>query len=104
MRKLIYILMIIMFLASCNSGDDPEKSTDNELQLNITVTGSIATEGEVDLYHIRINDANTILTVSCEGDTVHPEVDTLVTVYQNEVTENNRMLADHAQIHICLLM
>ncbi len=41
--------------------------------------------GEVDLYHIRVNDANSILSVSAKGNTVHPKVDLLVTVYQKKL-------------------
>ena len=96
MKKLVYILLIMMVLVGCKSGDGSGGSSDSELQLNRSITGTIAEEGEVDLYHIRVNDANTILSVSVEGDTVHPEVDTLVTVYHDEVDEANRMLADHA--------
>ncbi len=95
MKKLIYILFGMMIFTACNS-DDGDNSDSSTLQLNQAITGAISVEGEVDLYHVRVNDANTILTVSCEGDTVHPVVDTLVTVYQDEVDENNRMLADHS--------
>jgi len=97
MKNLVYILIMMMVFTGCNSDDGSDGSSDSELQLNQTTTGTIATEGEVDLYHLRVNDANMILSVTCEGDTVHPDVDTLVTVYQDEVNEDNRMLADHAQ-------
>lgn len=97
MKKLVYIFLIMMVFTACNSSDGPGDSSNGELRLNQTVTGAISVEGEVDLYHIRVNDANTILTVSCDGDTVHPEVDTLVTVYEDEVSDDNRILADHAQ-------
>lgn len=97
MKKLVYIILIMMILGACNSDEPDDGLSDTELQLNQAITGTIAEEGEVDLYHIRINDANTILSISVEGDTVHPEVDLLVTVYQDEVNEDNRMLGDHAQ-------
>lgn len=99
MKKIFYIAIMALILSACNS-DGPGNSTDNttngELRLNQSVAGAISVEGEVDLYHISVNDANTILTVSVEGDTVHPDVDLLVTAYQNEVNEDNRLMADHA--------
>ncbi len=99
MKKILMILSAIMLLSACNSDSSGGggSSSDSELQLDQSVTGSIAEEGEVDIYHVRVNDANTILSVSVEGDTVHPEVDLLVTAYEDEVNENNRLLADHAQ-------
>ena len=99
MKKLAYMILIMLLLNGCNgeSSDTSGGLSDGELQLDQTVTGAISVEGEVDLYHIRVNDANTILSVSVEGDTVHPDVDLLVTAYKDEVSESTRMLADHAQ-------
>ncbi len=98
MKKLIYIIIMMMLLSSCRTGepDVTDDSSEGELLFNRTITGSISEEGEVDIYHIRVNEANAILSVSVEGDTVHPEVDFLVTAYQNEVGENNRVMSDHA--------
>ena len=100
MKKLIFIAIMVLFISSCKSGGPDNNSTDDlsngELQLNQSVAGTISAEGEVDLYHLTVNNANTILSVSVEGDTVHPDVELLVTAYQNEVTEDNRLMADHA--------
>lgn len=100
MKKIIYIAIMVLALSSCKSGGPDNNSSDNlsngELRLNQSVAGTISAEGEVDLYHLTVNDANTILTVSVEGDTVHPDVELLVTAYQNEVSEDNRIMADHA--------
>jgi hypothetical protein len=98
MKKIMFLFIIILTFSACNSGSDGDGSaSSSELQLDQSVTGSIASEGEVDIYSIAVNDANTILAVSVEGDTVHPEVDLLVTAYEDEVNEDNRLLADHAQ-------
>lgn len=100
MKKIIYVAIMVLVLSSCKSGDSNNNNTDTlsngELTLNHSVAGTISEVGEVDLYHININDANTILSVSVEGDTVHPDVELLVTAYQNDVNEDNRIMADHA--------
>jgi hypothetical protein len=99
MKNMFLIAIMALILCACNSdgpGNNNNSQSNGELTLNRSVAGTISTEGEVDLYHIRINDANTILNVSVEGDTVHPDVDLLVTAYQDEVSEDNRLMADHA--------
>jgi hypothetical protein len=68
-----------------------------ELSLNRSVQGTIAATGEVDWYHFRVVEANNILKVSCTGNHMRPEIDVLVTVYEEDADGNRiRLYAEHA--------
>ena len=88
-----------MLCGSCwNTGSDSDNADSmTELALNRTVTGNIAAAGEVDWYHYRVVEANSILKVTCSGNVMRPEVDLLVTVYEEDAAGNRiRLYADHA--------
>ncbi len=96
----IFISMVIsLLIVSCGlAPDTPDISTGTvELSLNDSVTGSIAAPGEVDWYHYQAVEANNILQVNCSSNTYRPDVDLLVTVYEeDENGEKVRLYADHA--------
>jgi hypothetical protein len=88
----------MLFGACGNSGSDSDDSNSvTELSLNRSVEGHIAAAGEVDWYHYRVVEANNILKVTCTGSHMRPEVDVLVTVYEEDDAGNKiRLYAEHA--------
>jgi hypothetical protein len=100
--KRIYIFMcmaVSLLFTACGLAPE-EQAIDAgtvELALNSTVAGSIAEPGEVDWYHFEAVEANNVLQVNCSSNTYRPDVDLLVTVYEeNENGEKVRLYADHA--------
>jgi hypothetical protein len=88
-----------MLFGSCwKSGSNSGGGSDTtELALNRTVTGKIADAGEVDWYHYRVVEANSILKVNCSNKVMRPAVDLLVTVYEEDAAGNKiRLYAEHA--------
>jgi hypothetical protein len=88
-----------MLFGSCwgTGSDSEDAATMTELALNRSVTGKIAATGEVDWYHYRVVEANSILKVTCSGQVMRPEVDLLVTVYEEDAAGNKiRLYAEHA--------
>lgn len=99
MKRLGLLLILVMLCGSCWStgSDSDDGAGTTELALSRTVTGSIAATGEVDWYHYRVVEANRILKVSCSGRVMRPEVDLLVTVYEEDAAGNRiRLYAEHA--------
>ena len=99
MKRLGLLIALAIFFGGCwgsgSSSDDG--ATVTELSLNRSVQGNIATAGEVDWYHFRVVEANNILKVTCTGNHMRPEVDVLVTVYEEDEDGNKvRLYADHA--------
>jgi hypothetical protein len=88
--KKLFLLGIILFasgLLACGGGssdssDNGDSSGMRELQLDETVTETIAEVGEVDWYHFNAVEANRTLTVSCDGTQGHAIVDFTLTVYE----------------------
>jgi len=101
MKRSVYIIPILMLLlVSCSgSTSDDHGSGVQELGLNERVSGEIASEGEVDWYHYRAVEANNILQVRCTTETLRPDVDILVGLYQLDTNGNKTMIyADHAPV------
>ena len=88
----------MLLLASCGGlGSSSDDSDTAELSLNKKVKGTISKEGEVDWYRFRAVDANALLQVKCTSETLRPEVDLLVGVYQEDTNGNKVLIyADHA--------
>ena len=99
MKRLGLLIALVMLFGACgNSGSDSDDSNSvTELSLNRSVEGHIAAAGEVDWYHYRVVEANNILKVTCTGSHMRPEVDVLVTVYEEDDAGNKiRLYAEHA--------
>ena len=98
MKKLYVLITVMFFIVSCSSFDDGGSSGGmTELSLGETVSGSIASVGEVDWYHYRTVDANNVLQVSCSSNTYRPDVELLATVYEEDAAGNKvRLYGDHA--------
>lgn len=98
MKKFIFFMPVLLaFLFSCSSNLQDDDASVVELSLNRSVSGAISTVGEVDWYHFRANEANSVLEVKCTSNTYRPDVDLLVTVYELDDNGNKvRIYADHA--------
>ncbi|NNL74961.1 MAG: hypothetical protein HKO68_01350, partial [Desulfobacterales bacterium] len=99
MKRLALLLVLVLLLGACaGSGSNSEDAAaTTELALNRSAMGSIASVGEVDWYHYRVVEANSILRVNCSGKDMRPEVDLLVTLYEEDPDGNKiRLYADHA--------
>jgi hypothetical protein len=100
MKKIICIFLFILMLAGCGGGggkSDAVSGGVNELELGgDPVAETIGSEQDVDVYHVRANTTNGILSINCDGYAPYQEVDLLVTVYEDEVAAENRLFADHA--------
>ncbi len=103
MNKL-YILypVLCFFLFACSGGDTGEgtsasTSGPTELSLRTAASDTIGTVGEVDWYHYRAVEANSILQIRCTSNTLRPDVDLLVTVFELDANGNKvRLYGDHA--------
>ena len=99
MKRFGLLIVMIIFLTGCwgSGSNSDEADTVTELSLNRSVQGKIAATGEVDWYHFRVVEANNILKVSCTGNHMRPEIDVLVTVYEEDADGNRiRLYAEHA--------
>lgn len=100
MKKMLYMVPVFVFLLSACSGiggssDDHSEFTD--LSIREQVSGTIETVGEVDWYRFRAVESNNVLQVSCTSETLRPDVDLLVSVFQmDEAGNKSRLYADHA--------
>ncbi|MFH2066193.1 MAG: T9SS type A sorting domain-containing protein [Pseudomonadota bacterium] len=95
----IHLLMTFLLFISCSGSDDPAGSSSGlpELVLRQRMAGAISTVGKVDWYYFRAAEANTIMQVRCSSETIRPDVDLLVTVFQQDEQGNRtRLYADHA--------
>ena len=99
MKKLGLLITLVIFFGGCagSGSDSDDADTVTELSLNRSVQGNISATGEVDWYHFRVVEANNILKVTCSGNHMRPEVDVLVTVYEEDTNGNKiRLYAEHA--------
>jgi hypothetical protein len=90
---------MLLLLMACGGGGG--KSGDEgglrTLTANEQVDGEIATEGDVDWYSYQVTAPDTMLQVSCTSKTMRPDVDLLLTVYEEDDAGNKqRLFATHA--------
>ena len=98
MKRSAIIIIAALMLGACIGGSDSDDSSNIiEMVPNKSITGQISTVSEVDWYHYRAVEANSLLRVSCSGENMRPEVDFLITVYEeNADGERIRLYAEHA--------
>ncbi|MBN1832626.1 MAG: hypothetical protein JW896_11000 [Deltaproteobacteria bacterium] len=83
----ISILMVCVLLICGCATDESQESTSpstRELFEMETVSGTIATEGEVDWYSFNAVETNRTLTVSCNSRYGNSPVDFMITVYERD--------------------
>jgi hypothetical protein len=99
MKRTISSLMIFAaVLVSCSKQPSgSSQATAEELAVGKAVTGTIAEKGEVNWYHFKAVESNNVLQVRCTGETMRPDVEFLVTMYQLD-SQGNKVLiyGDHA--------
>ncbi|MEW5803047.1 MAG: hypothetical protein AB1847_13180 [bacterium] len=94
---ILFILFALIWFAACSQTPSGQEDGPVELSLRQRVSGTISRPGEVDWYHIRAVEANSILKVNCSSNTYRSDEELLVTVYQmNGDGSWVRLLAEHA--------
>ena len=86
-------------VAGCSAGGSGggDSGGTRELALRQVAQGSIETVGKVDWYHFRAVEANGVLQVRCNSNTVRPDVELLVAVYEADAQgRKTRIYGDHA--------
>jgi len=82
--KTYAILLAIFFITACSSGSGSDSSVSaiREIQLGVTESAFIESEGDVDTYRIRAAEANRFMNINCKEKSSGSGVDLLVTVYE----------------------
>lgn len=95
------ILPVLFFILACSggsgdSGGDSAEPLVAELQLGVTRTATIETEGDVDTYHIRAAETNRFLNVNCNEKSSGSGVELMVTVFEEDASGNRiRLFGKH---------
>jgi len=92
-------LSILFGLMACGGGGTDEGTASapavRELQAGETQVEFIATEGEVDTYHMRATETNRFLRINCKENDSGSGVDLLVTVFEESNGERHRIFGKH---------
>ena len=99
MKRIYFFIPVLLSLFSCSgsNGSSAGDAAVSELSLGRSLSGTISSEGEVNWYHFRAVEANNVLQIRCTSETLRPDVDLLVTVFQEDEEGNKvRLYADHA--------
>ncbi|MCP4491425.1 MAG: hypothetical protein GY820_29545 [Gammaproteobacteria bacterium] len=99
-------IILISLLASCGGGSSDSEGYVDEPLRDLTVDrqldGIIGTVGDVDWYHFKpsqalLDSGTELLSVLVKSNTIRPDVDLLVTVFQQHADgTRQRLAADHA--------
>ncbi len=97
-KALLWIAVLGLAVGACSTGGGGEDDGGiTELALRRTVSGTIGRVGDVDWYHFRAVEANNVLRIRVTSDTVRPDVDLSVAVYEEDGSGNRvRLYGDHA--------
>ena len=95
-----------LFIAACSSDNSSTDSSIVELEIGSgdvisarRVSGEISEVGEVDLYHVHAVETNRMLQIKVSSETLRPDVDLLVHVYERNDNGDMVMIAgDHAPV------
>lgn len=97
-RALSLLMTFALLLSGCNTNDHIEEADAAvELSLNQQYQSAIDEVGDVDWAHYQVGDEDVILSVNLTNNTLRPDIELLMTVYQKD--ENGdlvRLYADHA--------
>lgn len=97
---------MVLLIAACSSDNSTTGSSIVELEVGNgdvisakRVSGEISEVGEVDLYHLRAVETNRTLQIKVSSDTLRPDVDLLVHVFEkNDNGELVMIAGDHAPV------
>ncbi|MEE4175382.1 MAG: hypothetical protein V2I57_14110, partial [Xanthomonadales bacterium] len=93
-----WLIMLLTLVACGGGGGDGDASAPAApmtLSEGETRSGFIATEGEVDTYHVRAAEANRFLYLHCAEQTSGSPVDLLVTVFEEVDGRRVRLFGKH---------
>jgi len=99
---IVFILILSFFACSDSKNSDTNymSESSSELYLRKKISNTISTKGEVDWYHFKADQVGSILEISCTSNTYRPDVDLLVTAFEDDNTSDKkirkRLYADHA--------
>lgn len=104
MKKIIVLIMALFWVGCASDSSDPNGSGPIELTVTDSgaisasrVSGEIRTVGEVDRYVVNLAETNRTVQFRCTSDTMRPDVDLLVNVFeQNAQGELVMVAGDHA--------
>ncbi len=100
MRRSFYcILIVFLFLAACSksSSNHDSNSGVQELALQQRISGKISEIGAVNWYHFKTTEPDSVLQVRCTSETLRPDVELLVTIYELDSGGNKKIIyGDHA--------
>ena len=89
--KIKAIIPVLFFMLACSggsggSGGDSGEPMVTEMQVGVTRTATIETEGDVDTYHIRAAETNRFLKVNCNEKSSGSGVELMVTVFEEDAS------------------
>ncbi|GAB6096976.1 hypothetical protein JCM14469_32300 [Desulfatiferula olefinivorans] len=104
MKKLIVLIMALCVVGCSSDSSDPNGTGPIEITVTDSgaisasrIRGEIATVGEVDRYVVNLAETNRTVQIRCTSDTMRPDVDLLVNVFeQNAQGELVMVAGDHA--------
>jgi hypothetical protein len=99
MKRLIFILPMLLLLVACGSGSkgSSDESGVRALQANEPAAGEISKVGDVDWYTYQVTAPDTLLQIFCNSETLRPDVDLLMSVYEEDADGNKvRLFGTHA--------
>jgi hypothetical protein len=99
MKRLIFILPMLLLLVACGSGSkgSSDESGARALQANEPAAGEISKVGDVDWYTYQVTAPDTLLQIFCNSQTLRPDVDLLMSVYEEDADGNKvRLFGTHA--------
>jgi hypothetical protein len=96
-RYSLIIITLFLLIVSCSGSSNSNSSGAQELTLQKRVSGEISKVGDVNWYHFRAVEANNVMQVRCTSETLRPDVQFLVTLYQLDSKGNKTIIyGDHA--------
>ena len=99
MRRSYYcIIILVLFMVSCSKGSSNHTNSGvHELALQERVSGKISNVGAVNWYHFKTTEPGSVLQVRCTSETLRPDIELLVTLYQLDNNGNKTSIyGDHA--------
>jgi hypothetical protein len=97
-KHLVLLAILLLLIVSCSSRSSSNSDTGaEELTLQKRVSGAISNVGDVRWYHYKAVESSSVLQVRCTSETLRPDVDLLVTVYQQDSQGNKVVIyGEHA--------
>ncbi|MEJ2641628.1 MAG: hypothetical protein P8010_18840 [Desulfosarcinaceae bacterium] len=94
MKRLLCVLSMLLLLVACGGGGSKSGNDSGvrTLSANEPAAGEIAKVGDVDWYSYQVTAPDTMLQVTCTSNTLRPDVDLVMTVYEEDDTGHKERL------------